>query len=78
MTTPMIITLDDAVAAARRLPESTQSAIAVEILERVQAFGRSQLIADQQAEVRRRLAEPRQIADEAEVRQFFERHGVKR
>ena len=63
--------------ALRQLPEATQNVIASEILDRVADIGSSSLDGVQDAEVRRRLAAPRRLADEAEMQRFFTCYGVK-
>jgi hypothetical protein len=68
--------LDEALAAARTLPQSQQDALAAEIMERVDELSASSLSPAQRDEIKRRLAEPPRYADPVDVRAFFGRHGI--
>ena len=50
--------LDTAVAAARRLPDETQEALARELMERVEDFSTPDRPADRQSIIKERLAKP--------------------
>ena len=68
--------LDKALEAARRLPEDAQSEMALDIMERVAAYGTSLLSPTQDAEIRRRLAQMPQYAPEDQMQAFFAHHKV--
>ena len=52
------ITLDEAVAAARELPEAAQAELAVELMEWVEEVSAPRRSAEQQAVIRDRLSRP--------------------
>lgn len=68
--------LDEALAAARALPEHVQAALAAEIMERIDQLGRSSLADAQREEIKVRLSAPPIYAEPAAVEAFFKRHGV--
>ena len=76
MTTKTSPTLDQAVKAARGLPDGAQAELAREILERVTSTGQSLLNPEQRAEIRRRLAEPAYYATDEQMQALFARYGA--
>ena len=68
----------DLVTAVRDLPEEAQQALVHEMADRVSAYAASRLTQEQQAEIRRRLADPKPAyAAPDKVREFFSRFGVR-
>jgi hypothetical protein len=67
--------LSDLVEAVKALPAATQEALVDEFADRLSDFSNDQLTGAQQADVARRLANPR-YADADELRDFFARYGV--
>jgi hypothetical protein len=72
----MMTVLEKALEAARKLPENAQAEMALDIMERVAAFGTSLLSPTQDAEIRRRLSKPPEYVSEDEMRAFFGKHHV--
>ena len=72
----MMTVLEKALEAARALPENAQAEMALDIMDRVAAFGGSLLSPAQDAEIRRRLSKPPQYASEEQMRAFFAKHHV--
>ena len=68
--------LDQALNAARKLPQQTQDAIAADIIERVGDYDSAKLTPEQEAEVERRLSQPAHYASDARVTAFFARFGI--
>jgi hypothetical protein len=68
----------DLVTAVRELPEEAQQAFVHEMADRVSAYAASRLSQEQQAEIRRRLADsnPAYAAPD-KVREFFSRFGIR-
>ena len=67
----------DIVTAIRELPEEAQQALVHEMADR--AYAASRLTQEQQAEIRRRLADPNPTyATPEKVREFFSRFGFRR
>ena len=68
----------DLVTAVRELPEEAQQALVHEMADRVSAYTACRLSQEQQAEIRRRLADPNPAyAAPDKVREFFSRFGVR-
>ena len=68
----------DLVTAVRELPEEAQQALVHDMADRISAYTASRLTHEQQAEIRRRLADPNPIyAASDKVREFFSRFGVR-
>ena len=68
----------DIVTAVRELPEEAQQALVHEMADRVSAYAVSRLTQEQQAEIRRRLADPNPAyAAPDKVREFFSRFGIR-
>jgi hypothetical protein len=68
----------DIVTAIRHLPEDAQQALVHEMADRVSAYAASRLSQEQQAEIRRRLADPNPAyAAPDKVREFFSRFGIR-
>ena len=67
----------DIVTAVRELPEEAQEAFVHEMADRVSAYSASHLTQEQQAEIRRRLADPSPYASADKVRAFFSRFGIR-
>ena len=68
----------DLVTAVRELPEEAQRALVHEMADRVSAYAASRLSQEQQAEIRRRLADPNPAyAAPDKVREFFSHFGVR-
>ena len=68
----------DLVTAVRELPEEAQQALVHEMAGRVSAYAASRLSQEQQAEIRRRLADPNPAyAAPGKVREFFSRFGIR-
>jgi hypothetical protein len=68
----------DIVTAIRELPEEAQQALVHEMADRVSTYATSRLTQEQQAEIRRRLADPNPAyAAPEKVREFFSRFGVR-
>ena len=66
------------VTAVRELPEEAQRAPVHEMADRVSAYAASRLAQEQQAEIRRRLADPNPAyAAPDKVREFFSRFGIR-
>ena len=76
MEHPSQVTIDEALNALKQLPEAAQTVIAAEIMERIGEFSSTQLSNDQSAEIKRRLAAPRRLVDDSEMRAFFARYGA--
>ena len=78
MTKTIADQLLDIVTAVRDLPEEAQQAFVHEMADRVSAYAASQLTQEQQAEIRRRLANanPTYAAPE-KMRAFFSRFGIR-
>lgn len=58
MTRGKAITLDDAIEAARRLPENVQTELAAELMERVEDISTPGRSEDRQRLIKERLAKP--------------------
>ena len=68
----------DIVTAVRDLPEEAQQAFVHEMADRVSAYAASRLTQEQQAEIRRRLADPNPAyAAPEKMREFFSRFGIR-
>ena len=76
MNSPIHPKLTQAFQSAQSLPESTQEALAQEIVTRVGELATSQLSDAQRDEIQARLQAPARYADPAMVKAFFARHGV--
>jgi hypothetical protein len=68
----------DIVTAIRELPEEAQQALVHEMADRVSTYATSRLTQEQQAEIRRCLADPNPTyAAPEKVRELFSRFGVR-
>jgi hypothetical protein len=68
----------DIVTAVRESPEEAQQAFVHEMADRVSAYTASRLTQEQQAKIRRRLADPDPVyAAPGKVREFFARLGIR-
>jgi hypothetical protein len=68
----------DIVTAVQELPEEAQQALVHEMADRVSAYTASRLTQEQQAKIRRRLADPDPAyAAPGKVREFFARLGIR-
>ena len=68
----------DIVTAIRELPEEAQQELVHEMADRVSTYAASRLTQEQQAEIRRRLADPDPAyAAPDKVREFFSRFGIR-
>jgi hypothetical protein len=67
----------DFVTAVQQLPEEAQQALLHEMADRISAYAASRLTQEQQAEIRRRLADPNPTYTAPDkVRGFFSRFGI--
>jgi putative addiction module component (TIGR02574 family) len=68
----------DIVTAVRELPEEAQQALVHEMADRISAYAASRLTHEQQAEIKRRLADPNPayVAPE-EMQEFFSRFSIR-
>ena len=68
--------LQEAIEHLKALPETEQDAIAADMIERVTDYSDVRLSEEQQAEVRRRLANPGVPVSEETMQAFFARFGI--
>ena len=69
------ITLNDAVSAARKLPEDTQVAIARELMEQVEDFSTPDRPADRQEIIRERLSKPLRAVSRDELTAMLRKYS---
>ena len=67
--------LSEVIAAVRALPEDSQETIVSELAERVSDFSQPGMSDAQRAEVKRRLAMPRQYAPDSRIRAILRRYN---
>lgn len=75
MTRATLDKLSDVLKSAEMLPEDTQAVLAEELKVRIAEFADSQMSDEQRAEVKRRLALPRNHVDESYVRAILKRYN---
>lgn len=75
MSNGKTITLDDAVEAARRLPESAQTELAVELMERVEDISTPERPEDRQFLIKERLSKPLEAISRDELMALLRRYN---
>ena len=76
MTSKPTTTLDTAIAAAKKLPQEMQDAIAHDVMEQVSGYQHSQMTDQQRADLKRRLSKPLILAPRKAVVDAFKRFKI--